>query len=139
MHVDATLLAAVCVQSLFEVTGRCENGTCIYGMTSDYNVTVYVLAMHLLPALGRQSALLLLAACLAALVCTSLTFVVRSRRYAGLDLLAVAAFNVSLCGSCVALMLLQRLDNFVGVSAALFLVHAALAYPCYFRFVELNA
>jgi len=39
---------------LFEVTGRCENGSCIYGMSSDYNVTVYVLAMHLQPVLGQS-------------------------------------------------------------------------------------
>ena len=123
---------------MFEVTGRCENGTCIYGMTSDYNVTVYVLAMHLLPVVGLDWTLVLLAACLAALVSTSLTFVLRSRRYAGRHLVAVAAYNVSLCGSCVALLLLQDLEHFVLVSAGLFLWHAALAYPCYFRFVELN-
>jgi len=126
------------VQSLFEVTGRCENGTCIYGMTSDYNVTVYVLAMHLLPAVERHTMLVLLAACLAVLIYASLTFVVRSRRYGGVDLLAVAAYNLSLGTSCVALLLFQDAEYFVLMSVALFLFHAALAYPCYFRFVELN-
>jgi len=127
------------LQSLFEVTGRCENGTCIYGMTSDYNVTVYVLAMHLLPVIGRQWMLILLAACLATLISASLTFVLRSRRFGGVDLVGVAAFNVSLCASCVALLLFQDVENFVHMSAGLFLFHVALAYPCYFRFVELNA
>jgi len=123
---------------LFEVTGRCENGTCIYGMTSDYNVTVYVLSMHLLPVIGRNSMLILLAACLALLIYASLTFVLRSRRYDGVDLLAVAIYNVSLCASCVALLVFQDVENFLHMSTGLFLFHAALAYPCYFRFVELN-
>ena len=123
---------------MIEVTGRCENGACIYGMTSDYNVTVYVLAMHLLPMLGRSATLLLLAASLAALIYTSLTFVVRSRRYVGRDLFPVAAYNLSLAVSCVALLLFQDLENFVLLSSGSFLLHAALAYPCYFRFVELN-
>jgi len=108
-------------------------------MTSDYNVTVYVLAMHLLPVLGRDWMLLLLASCLAVLLFTSLTFVLRSRRFDGVSLIAVAAFNVSLCASCVALLALQDVENFEHASAALCLFHAALAYPCYFRFVEINA
>ena len=108
-------------------------------MTSDYNVTVYVVAMHLLPAIGRQWMLLVLAGCLVALISSSLTFVVRSRRYAGIDLVAVAAFNVSLCASSVALLSLQHADYLPRLSVGLFLFHLALAYPCYFRFVELNA
>jgi len=107
-------------------------------MTSDYNVTVYVLAMHLLSLIGREWMLNVLAVCLAVLICASLTFVVRSRRYDGVDLLAVAAYNMSLCASCVALLVFQDLENFVHMSAGLFVFHAALAYPCYFRFVELN-
>jgi len=121
------------------VTGRCENGTCIYGLTSDYNVTVYVLAMHLLPVVGRYWIVTVLDACLIVLIYTSLTFVLRSRRYEGLDLVPVAGFNVSLWGSCVVLLVFQGVDNFVPLSLGLFLIHAALAYPCYFRFVELNA
>ena len=123
---------------MFEVTGRCANGTCIYGMSSDYNVTVYVLAMHLQPVIGRSCMLLLLAACLAALIYASLTFTVRSRRYDAADLVAVAAYNASLCVSCVALLAFHDAPNFVHASAALFVFHALLAYPCYFRFVELN-
>lgn len=124
---------------MFEVTGRCENGTCIYGMTSDYNVTVYVLAMHLLPVVGHHCMLAVLALCLAVLIYASLTFFLRSRRYGGVDLVAVAAYNVSLCASCVALLVFQDAENFVHMSAGLFVFHTALAYPCYFRFVELNA
>jgi len=108
-------------------------------MTSDYNVTVYVLAMHLLPVVGRHWMLVLLAACLAVLIYASLTFVLRSRRYDGVDLLAVAAYNSSLCASCVALLVFQDVENFVHMSAGLFVFHAVFAYPCYFRFVELNA
>jgi len=108
-------------------------------MTSDYNVTVYVLSMHLLPVIGRHWMLILLAACLALLIFASLTFVLRSRRYGGVDLAAVAAYNFSLCASCVALLVFRDVENFVQMSVALFLFHTALAYPCYFRFVELNA
>ena len=108
-------------------------------MTSDYNVTVYVLAMHLSPLIGRHFMLILLAACLAVLIFASLTFVLRSRRFGGIDLLVVAAYNFSLCASCVALLVFQDVENFVHMSVALFLFHTALAYPCYFRFVELNA
>jgi len=82
--------------------------------------------------------LLVLAACLAALSFTSLTFVLRSRRYDGLGLLAVGAYNASLCASCFALLAFHDLENFVPISAGLFVFHALLAYPCYFRFVELN-
>lgn len=142
MHPACTALAALYVctgilrQSYFEVTGRCDNGACIYGLTSDYMVVIYCLTMHLLPLVGDRLIVPLLCAAVLFMMYGSLTFALRSRRYEGFGLLTVTVFNVLLSLSC----LFHVFYEFSGAAASAFLFagHLVLAYPCYFRFVELN-
>lgn len=139
----AYVCAGILRQSYFEVTGRCDGGACIYGVTSDYMVAIYVLAMHLLPVVGHAWMPFILAPVVVAMITCSLTFGLRSRRYDGFGLFTVTAYNVSLWASCLALVLLGGQPDvtggyFPGISAGLFAAHLLMAYPCYFRFVELN-
>lgn len=126
------------VQSYFEVTGRCENGSCIFGMTSDYMVALYSITMHLGPLVGADLMPYVLSAAIVGMISASLTFSLRSRRYDGFGLLTVTAYNVLLFASCVALALCQDVERFDWIAGSLFGVNVLLAYPCYFRFVELN-
>jgi phosphatidylserine synthase len=136
----AYVCSGILRQSYFEVTGRCEGGACIYGVTSDYMVAIYVLAMHLLPFVGRSAMpFVVLVPAVGLMIAGSLTFAVRSRRYDGFGLLTVTVYNVSLCASCLALTAFETSELFELVAAGLFAVHLLLAYPCYFRFVEINS
>lgn len=143
MHQICTVLAALYVcsgivrQSYFEVTGRCNNGTCIYGVTSDYMVAIYCISMHLLPVIGFRLMVLVLSFAIVFMMFASLTFSLRSRRYDGLDLFAVLLFNALLWLSCL-IMAFYDEGNFAVGSGILFIAHLTLAYPLYFRFIELN-
>ena len=136
----AYVCAGIVRQSYFEVTGRCENGSCVYGVTSDYMVAVYAVAMHLAPAVGTAWMPGVMGAVVTGMTVACLTFAVRSRRYEGLGLATAAAFNALLCLSCLALAVFADADDggFVFESEMLFVILLSLAYPMYFRFVEIN-
>jgi phosphatidylserine synthase len=143
MHPICTVLAALYVcsgivrQSYFEVTGRCNNGTCIYGLTSDYMVAIYCMTMLLLPAIGLSLMVFVLSCAIVFMMFGSLTFSLRSRRYDGFDLFTVILFNVLLWFSCLILVFYAVGDFAVG-AGILFIINITLTYPLYFRFVELN-
>ena len=134
LHVCAGILR----QSYFEVTGRCANGTCIYGMTSDYMVVIYSITMHLLPIAGMNLMSYFLSFSVVFMIYASLTFSLRSRRYEGFGLFTVTAYNVFLSFSCLLLLLVQDGDQSFFVASVLLFINLVLCYPCYFRFVELN-
>lgn len=124
-------------QSYFEVTGRCDNGSCIYGATSDYMVAIYCITMHLLPILGVGYMVWVLSLAVVFMIYASLTFSLRSRRYDGFGLFTVTLYNIILCLSCLVLLFFDKQD-FASTASIVLGVHLVLAYPCYFRFVELN-
>lgn len=143
MHPICTVLAAFYVcsgilrQSYFEVTGRCDNGTCIYGLTSDYMVAIYCITMHLSPVIGFRLMVLVLSFAIVIMMFGTLTFSLRSRRYDGFDLFTVLLFNILLWLSCLILAFYAP-GNFAVGSGILFIAHVLLAYPLYFRFIEQN-
>jgi phosphatidylserine synthase len=134
-------------QSYFEVIERCDDGECIFGVTSDYMPPLFAMSMHLLPVVGVAGlanwVLPALAGSTLFMIYGSLTLSMKTRRYGGFGLTTVTLFNASLCIS-MAVMLMRGslatgaplgLWSFEGLSLG---VHLLLAYPCYFRFVELN-
>lgn len=133
----AYICTGILRQSYFEVTGRCEDGACIYGVTSDYMVAVYSITMHLLPVVGMRWMPAVLSAAVVSMIFGSLTFSLRSRRYEGFGLLTATVFNVLLCFSCATLAIFAN-GNFSLVAGIMFAALLLLAYPLYFRFVELN-
>jgi len=121
-------------QSLFEVTPRCDEGQCIFGVTSDYMVAIYALTMHLRPFVPPGLLPHILSACVVLMIFLCLTFSLRSRRYSGFGLVTVTIFNLLLCGSCGLLAVLE--GNEATAALVTLPVLLLLAYPCYFRFVE---
>ena len=134
-------------QSYFEVIERCDDGSCIFGVTSDYMPPLFALALHLLPICGPEGranwVLPALAACTLFMIYGSLTFSLKSRRYGGWGLFTVTMYNLSLCVSMAIMWAWGSFSvitpvgiwSFAGLSL---LVHLLLAYPCYFRYVEIN-
>ena len=134
-------------QSYFEVIERCDNGQCIFGVTSDYMPPLYALALHLIPIVGPAGmsnyVLPALAGCTLFMIYGSLTLSMKTRRYGGFGLTTVTVYNLSLCVTMA--MMMSRgsfrvstplgMWSFEGLSL---IFHLLLAYPCYFRFVELN-
>ena len=140
------VITGIVRQSYLEVIERCDDGACIFGVTSDYMPPLCSLALHVLPLSGGQVhywTLPALAACTLFMIYGSLTFSLKSRRYDGFGLLTVTLYNVSLCVSMALFWLRGSLEaqaptglySFEGISL---LLHLLLAYPCYFKFVELN-
>lgn len=135
----AYVCAGIVRQSYFEVTGRCENGTCVFGVTSDYMVAIYAVAMHLLPAVGPRWMPGVLGVVVVGMTFGCLTFSLRSRRYEGTGLVTAAAFNALLCVSSLVLAVYAAGDGeFFYPSGILFVLLLVIAYPLYFRFVEIN-
>lgn len=89
--------------SLFEVTGRCDDGRCIFGVTSDYMVALYCVVMHFRPLLPHSLIAAVLQISVLVMMFLCLTFSLRSRRYSGFGLATVTAYNVLLAISCAAL------------------------------------
>ncbi|ELU00047.1 hypothetical protein CAPTEDRAFT_222024 [Capitella teleta] len=141
------VMTGIVRQSYFEVIERCDNGDCIFGVTSDYMPPLFALSLHLLPIVGPSGmanwVLPALAGCTLFMIYGSLTLSMKTRRYGGLGLLTVTLYNLSLCLT-IAIMVARGTFNiatplgfwsFEGLSLV---VHLMLAYPCYFRFIELN-
>lgn len=129
-------------QSYFEVCPRSCNNQCIFGITSDYMPVVTALAMHLLSIIGKENQLIVLSVAIMIMIWASLSLTIRSRRYAGMGLLVVTTYNISVTISCLLQIMWaetalgpMQWSSFTGLS---FIVHLLLAYPCYFRYVELN-
>ena len=137
------VIAGVFRQAYFEVSGRLESGTCIFGMTTDYMPTLVAISMHLMTIIGRSNVIIILTAITILMTFGCLSHSLRSRRYSGYGLLWVEVFNGSLTVSCLALTwmgesVLAGKNPWLSFPALSFVVHTLLAYPCYFRFVELN-
>lgn len=141
------LVTGIIRHSYSEVLDRCDDGECILGVTSDYTVPLCAMALHLVPIVGRNNiaeyVVPTLAACILFMVYGSLTFSLKSRRYSGFGLFTVTLYNISLSVSCILMWFLGSFSiqsplglwSFEGCSL---LIHLILAYPCYFRFVEIN-
>ena len=64
--------------SYFEVTRRCQNGACIFGVTSDYMVAIYVLVMHLRPLIGHDAIVYVLSGAVIAMMAANMMSSLRS-------------------------------------------------------------